>query len=126
MGKQFAKMWEKAIDQFQEKLKEQGELASQRSRSERGRSRSASEISKKSLSRINEKSKSNGAVMSGNDFSAIADRRSKSPTVDLISSPAGFDLSNKNPNAANKEIGLVEKAIMKKNQTTEAAEKNKV
>ena len=64
--------------------------------------------------------------MSGNDFSAIADRRSKSPTVDLISSPAGFDLSNKNPNAANKEIGLVEKAIMKKNQTTEAAEKNKV
>jgi len=28
MGKQFAKMWEKAIDQFQEKLKEQGELAS--------------------------------------------------------------------------------------------------
>lgn len=28
MGKQFAKMWEKAIDQFQDKLKEQGDLVS--------------------------------------------------------------------------------------------------
>lgn len=69
-------------------------------------------------------SHSKGAVMPGNDFSGIGDKgftkdaRSKSPTIDLNSSPAGFDLSNKNPNAKGKEKSPEGSHTMKKNNTS--------
>ena len=70
-------MWDKAIDAFQDKMKEQSDLISHRSRSDHSRSRSPSEISKKSLMYLNgnrpnrSMSNSKGAVISGNDLSAI-------------------------------------------------------